>query len=140
MHPARSSRSFKTGGLPWQGSLKVDLLYCKHGKHIKCVEGNCLYNHLHVCIFTHCQVSRPRLQSVLRPTMSKQLKGLPRLPIFFQWEDGRVGRVFAAGDDSTLAVNIKKGIVSLFQLQVEDGTHDEVYSKICTCMNTMGYL
>ena len=58
--------------------------------------------------------------------IDKELKGLPRLPIYFQWDSGKVSRVFGAEDDPTLTTNLKKGIISLFQLRAEEGERNEV--------------
>lgn len=68
----------------------------------------------------------PRIHSVSRPDLSRELKTLPRLPVYFQWEAGQVGQVFAGDDDTVLAINIKKGIISLFQMRTEDGIHSEI--------------
>lgn len=64
--------------------------------------------------------------SVARENTSKELKGLPRLPVYFTWENGKVGQVYSADDDATLAVNIKKGIISMFQLQAKSQTLNQV--------------
>lgn len=71
-------------------------------------------------------ILNPTLHSVARQDLSRELFALPRLPVYFEWEAGRIGQVYVGDDDTTLAINIKKGIISLFQLRIEDGTHSEV--------------
>lgn len=39
-----------------------------------------------------------------------------------------MGMIFGDNEDTVQATNIKKGIISLFQLRMEDGTHSEVSS------------
>lgn len=39
-----------------------------------------------------------------------------------------MGMIFGDDEDTMQATNIKKGIISLFQLRMEDGTHSEVSS------------
>lgn len=56
------------------------------------------------------------LESVSRKDLQRTLKSLPKLPIYFQWSEGKIGEVYSAIEDPKLSINIKKGIISLFQL------------------------
>ena len=89
----------------------------------------------HQTYFSLLQVSNPKLHSVAQKNIDKELKGLPRLPIYFQWTFGKVVRVYAAEDDPTLTTNLKKGIISLFQLHGDEGERKEVrffiFSTLC---------
>lgn len=63
-------------------------------------------------------------------TTSKKTKsGLPlsESPVYYQWNvDGSVGKVFVPVDEPLLSANLKKGIISLLQLQTVDGKRTEV--------------
>ena len=65
-----------------------------------------------------------------RKDLQRALKALPKLPIYFQWAEGKVGTIYAAEEDSTLAINIKKGIISLFQLVNVNKQRTEVGSNL----------
>jgi len=54
------------------------------------------------------------------------MRSLCHRPIYFQWDKGRVVRVFLSDDDTTFTSNIKKGIVDMFQLRTDDSEHHEV--------------
>ena len=51
---------------------------------------------------------------------------LTQRPIYFHWRSDVVLDVFASDDDSTGAVNLKKGIAALFQVQSLEGDFIEV--------------
>ena len=51
---------------------------------------------------------------------------LTQRPIYFHWRSDVVLEVFATDDDSTSAVNLKKGIAALFQVQSLEGDFIEV--------------
>ncbi|XP_078578547.1 microsomal triglyceride transfer protein-like [Branchiostoma floridae x Branchiostoma japonicum] len=46
-------------------------------------------------------------------------------PVMFHWRAGQVEAVYAAEKDTTDAVNLKKGVVSLFQVQTAAGERQE---------------
>ena len=51
-----------------------------------------------------------------------------RYPVFFHWNaDGEIGRVYLPMEESTISANIKKGIISMLQLQTVDTERTEVY-------------
>ena len=72
------------------------------------------------------QLSDARLVSATRSDEQRELRSLGQHATYFQWENGRVVRVFVSDDDSTFAANIKKGIIDMFQLRLTDGQHSEV--------------
>jgi len=51
---------------------------------------------------------------------------LTRRPIYFHWRNDIVLEIFAAVDDPTVAVNLKKGIAAIFQFQAKTGEFTEV--------------
>ncbi|WAQ96562.1 MTP-like protein [Mya arenaria] len=72
------------------------------------------------------QVSQATLTSMHRGGMEGQLLDMVKLPLYFEYQDGEVGRVWAIEGDSVFCTNIKKGIVSLFQLQATAGERTEL--------------
>lgn len=67
--------------------------------------------------------------------MEGQLLDMVKFPLYFEYMDGVVGRIFAIESDSVFCTNIKKGIVSLFQIQAEPGERTEVnVSGLCNTM------
>ena len=77
---------------------------------------------LHFCV----KMSDATLASETRSGEQRELRSLGQLATYFQWENGHVVRVFLTDDDTTLAGNIKKGVISMFQLRLADGQHSEV--------------
>ena len=73
-------------------------------------------------------MSDARLASETRSGEQRELRSLGQQPTYFQWENGRVARVFLSDDDSTVTANIKKGVIDMFQLRVNDEQHSEVTS------------
>lgn len=86
------------------------------------------------------QVSRPELHSVSRFSVSRELQVLHLHSVYFELERGRaveeaggwrVRRVFVSDEDTTLAINIKKGVISLFQLHTSNSApHSEVGNSL----------
>lgn len=72
------------------------------------------------------QVLKATLTSMHRGGMEGQLMDMVKFPLYFEYIDGEVGRIFAIESDSVFCTNIKKGILSLFQLQAEPGERTEV--------------
>lgn len=66
------------------------------------------------------------LDSVSRPDKSTKLSSLTSYPILASWEGTLVKQVYTAGADPTWCENIKKGILSLLQIQRQSGTVTEV--------------
>ena len=57
-----------------------------------------------------------------------------RYPVYFHWHgDGTVGRVYLAMNEQTISSNLKKGIISMLQLQTVDGERTEVC--VCVCVS-----
>lgn len=75
-------------------------------------------------IFT--QVSQAALTSLHRGGMEGQLMDMIKFPIYFEYMNGVVGRVYAIEHDSVFCTNVKKGLVSMFQVQSEPGERNEV--------------
>ena len=73
-------------------------------------------------------MSDARLASESRSDEERELRSLGHHPTYFQWENGHVVRVFLSDDDTTFASNVKKGVVDMFQLRLDDGPHTEVAS------------
>ncbi|XP_067931798.1 microsomal triglyceride transfer protein large subunit-like [Watersipora subatra] len=72
-------------------------------------------------------VVKSTLHSVSRSGVNSDFKELRKYPVFFHWSgDGKIGRVYLPMDESTIAANIKKGIISMLQLQTVDGERTEV--------------
>ena len=71
-------------------------------------------------------MSDARLASETRSGEQRELRSLGQQVTYFQWENGHVVRVFSSDDDSTFAANVKKGIMTMFQLRLTDGQHSEV--------------
>ena len=67
-----------------------------------------------------------RLASETRSGEERELRSVGQHATYFQWENGRVVRVYLSDDDSTFAANIKKGLIDMFQLRVSDAQHSEV--------------
>jgi len=76
--------------------------------------------------FCFVQMSDARLTSETRSGEEREMRSLCHNPTYFQWEKGRVVRVFLSDDDSTFISNVKKGIIDMFQLRVNDGEYSEV--------------
>ena len=67
--------------------------------------------------------------------MQYELQGLPKLPAYFVWSHGSVSDVYTYESDTVSATNIKKGIMSLFQLQTSNKVVEEVkiYNAVYDC-------
>ena len=76
--------------------------------------------------FCFVQMSDARLMSETRSGEERELRSLGHHPTYFQWDKGRVVRVFLSDDDSTFTSNFKKGVIDMFQLRANDGQHSEV--------------
>lgn len=55
-----------------------------------------------------------------------ELQALPKLPAYFIWSKGTISDVYVYETDTALAANIKKGIISLFQLRNTNSATEEV--------------
>jgi len=71
-------------------------------------------------------MSDATLASETRSGEQRELRSLGHQATYFHWENGHVVRVFLSDDDTTLAGNIKKGVISMFQLRLADVQHSEV--------------
>lgn len=72
------------------------------------------------------QVSQATLTSLHRGGMEGQLLDMVKFPVYFEYMDGVVGRLYTIENDSVFCTNIKKGLVSMFQLQEEPGQRSEL--------------
>jgi len=71
-------------------------------------------------------MSDGKLASETRSGEQREMRSLGHHPTYFQWENGRVVRVFLSDDDSTFTSNIKKGLINMFQLKLDTEQHSEV--------------
>ncbi|XP_033122321.1 microsomal triglyceride transfer protein-like [Anneissia japonica] len=51
----------------------------------------------------------------------RTLQAVSPYSVFFQWNDGRVGSVYANEKDASGSLNVKRGLISLLQIQLADG-------------------
>ena len=72
------------------------------------------------------QIVKSRLDSIAKPDKHYDLKSLTRFPVLAHWEGTAVRQVYSAEKDPDWSVNLKKGIISLFQIQNENGQKREV--------------
>ncbi|XP_045214239.2 microsomal triglyceride transfer protein large subunit-like [Mercenaria mercenaria] len=72
------------------------------------------------------QVSQAALTSLHRGGMEGQLLDMVKFPVYFEYMDGTVGRVYVIENDSIFCTNIKKGLISMFQVQSEPGERSEL--------------
>lgn len=79
-----------------------------------------LYNILHL------QVTTASISSFARPEAKGELVKLIKYPIYFEYTNGIIGRVYTSEVESIFSANVKKGLLSLFQLQETEGQRDEV--------------
>ena len=77
------------------------------------------------------QLSKPKVHGVARHDPPKDLQNLSKYPAFFHWQGSNVGQVFLASGDATWAQTVKMGIISLLQLQREEGKRTEVSTVLC---------
>ena len=64
--------------------------------------------------------------SASRENQEKPLGSLLKHPVYFELEKNSVGKIFIPQSDPAFCSNIKKGIISLFQVQDEPGERTEV--------------
>ncbi|KAI0217163.1 Microsomal triglyceride transfer protein large subunit [Lamellibrachia satsuma] len=77
-------------------------------------------------------VTKPEIESFAHK-VKQTVDYLSQRPFYFHWRSDIVLEIFAAGDDSTGAVNLKKGIASIFQVQAMAGEFTETdISGTCT--------
>lgn len=61
-------------------------------------------------------------ESLLGPTIMAALKK----PVIFHWNSGKIEALYGSAEERGLPLNLKRGLVSLFQLQPNSGTITEV--------------
>lgn len=86
--------------------------------------GNTLYCMIYNII--PLQVTTASISSFARPEVKGELVKLIKYPIYFEYTDGVIGRVYTSEVESIFCANVKKGLLSLFQLQETEGQRDEV--------------
>ncbi|XP_072881377.1 microsomal triglyceride transfer protein large subunit-like [Hemitrygon akajei] len=62
------------------------------------------------------------VENLLEPTIMVALK----MPVIFHWKSGKVETLYGSVEERGLPLNLKRGLVSLFQLQTSSGTITEV--------------
>lgn len=68
--------------------------------------------------FIKLQVSEAKVETASKAALKKDLSELSKLPIFFEiYENGEIGNIYLANEESMFSVNFKKGIINLFQLK-----------------------
>lgn len=72
------------------------------------------------------QVTTASISSFARPEVKGQLVKLIKYPIYFEYTNGVIGRVYTSEVESIFCANVKKGLLSLFQLQETEGQRDEI--------------
>ncbi|XP_067876827.1 microsomal triglyceride transfer protein large subunit-like [Heterodontus francisci] len=63
-----------------------------------------------------------RIEALLGPTTIAALKR----PVVFHWNSGKIEALYGAAEETGLILNLKRGLVSLFQLQMVSGTITEI--------------
>ncbi|XP_033739381.1 microsomal triglyceride transfer protein large subunit-like [Pecten maximus] len=80
------------------------------------------------------QITKASVSSASRSGLERNLVVLLRYPVYFELNaaTGVVGTIYGADSDSIFCSNLKKGVISLFQLRDEDGERQEVdVSGVC---------
>ncbi|XP_072138634.1 microsomal triglyceride transfer protein-like [Mobula birostris] len=62
------------------------------------------------------------VENLLEPTIMVALK----MPVIFHWKSGKIETLYGSVEERGLPLNLKRGLVSLFQLQPSSGTITEV--------------
>jgi hypothetical protein len=58
-------------------------------------------------------------------------KDVERHEVHFSFVDGRIADVCSSPDETSLALNIKKGVLSAFQLNTDDWTKSKNITEVC---------
>lgn len=74
----------------------------------------------------HWQITSASISSFSRPEVKGELVKLIKYPIYFEYSDGVIARVYTSEVESIFCANVKKGLLSLFQVQETEGQRDEV--------------
>ena len=92
----------------------------------------------------HWQITSASISSFSRPEVKGELVKLIKYPIYFEYSDGVIARVYTSEVESIFCANVKKGLLSLFQVQETEGQRDEVINPgnpswplCCTCTFTI---
>lgn len=88
--------------------------------------GSTLYCMIYRYNIIPLQVTTASISSFARPEVKGELVKLIKYPIYFEYTDGVIGRVYTSEVESIFCANVKKGLLSLFQLQETEGQRDEV--------------
>ncbi|XP_022315844.2 microsomal triglyceride transfer protein large subunit-like [Crassostrea virginica] len=72
------------------------------------------------------QITSASISSFSRPEVKGELVKLIKYPIYFEYSDGVIARVYTSEVESIFCANVKKGLLSLFQVQETEGQRDEV--------------
>lgn len=84
-----------------------------------------LYKDSQVQLFK-LNIVKAQAHSIVRPDVQTDLRGTLTLPVYFQVTGDVVDTLHFVPKDSTFSRNIKKGIVSLFQVKSSNGQRTEV--------------
>jgi len=73
-------------------------------------------------------VTSASISSASRSGLEQKLVALLKYPVYFELNggSGQVGMIHTVDTETIFCSNIKKGIMSLFQLQEQDGKREEV--------------
>ncbi|XP_048761534.2 microsomal triglyceride transfer protein large subunit-like [Ostrea edulis] len=72
------------------------------------------------------QVTAASISSFARHEVKGELVKLLKYPIYFEYTNGVIGKIYASEIESVFCANVKKGLLSLFQIQETEGQRDEV--------------
>ncbi|OWF52669.1 microsomal triglyceride transfer protein large subunit-like [Mizuhopecten yessoensis] len=74
------------------------------------------------------QITKASVSSASRSGLERNLMVLLKYPVYFELNGGSgvVGTIYGADSDSTFCSNLKKGVISLFQLRDSDGERQEI--------------
>lgn len=81
------------------------------------------------CVLFFClnlQVTAASISSFARHEVKGELVKLLKYPIYFEYTNGVIGKIYASEIESVFCANVKKGLLSLFQIQETEGQRDEV--------------
>lgn len=76
------------------------------------------------------------METASKAALKKDLSELSKLPIFFEiYENGEIGNIYLANEESMFSVNFKKGIINLFQLKKSEESGKPIKEVIVLCFS-----
>ncbi len=77
-------------------------------------------------VYVTLQLNTATVLSASRESQERTLGTLLKYPVYFELNKDTMGRLFLPETESAFCSNIKKGIISLFQVQEQPGDRSEV--------------